>query len=129
MSENLPENRADPVNQDAADWEDAGLPAQEDSTEDVALPADEPVAMDEFGTTGTEREAGEPLDVALSREEPDVGQRPRDEESHAPRLVAEDEGIRPDEDETMVARDAGYDQGAYSPEEQAIHEQDESDMP
>lgn len=60
------------MNQQASDWEAAGLPAQEDSTEDQSLPADEPMGLDDFGTTGTEEEAGEPLDRALAREEPDT---------------------------------------------------------
>ncbi|MFC7330122.1 DUF5709 domain-containing protein [Marinactinospora rubrisoli] len=126
MSENTPEHHADPVNPDAADWEDAGLPAQEDSTEDTALPGDGPVAMDEFGTTGTERESGEPLDVALSREEPE--EEPyRAEEDHTGRLVAPDEGAAPDEEPESVAEDTGYDRGGYSAEEQAVHERDESE--
>ncbi|PSL00657.1 hypothetical protein CLV63_101131 [Murinocardiopsis flavida] len=68
----MTENREDPVNQQASDWEAAGLPAQEDSTEDQALPSDEPIGLDDFGTTDTEEEAGEPLDRALAREEPDT---------------------------------------------------------
>ena len=75
MSTHGDDRRGDPVNPDARDWEEAGLPAQEDATEDQPLPdpdREQPTQMDEVGSTGTEREAGEPLDQALARGEPDA---------------------------------------------------------
>ncbi|MBV2363629.1 DUF5709 domain-containing protein [Streptomonospora nanhaiensis] len=144
MTENHPEEHpADPINEDAADWEEAGLPAQEDSTEDLILPAEEPVAMDEVGSTGTEKEAGEPLDEALARDEPDVPgalgstaqpadqlpNRGPEEDPEGVRLVESDEGVREDSEDTMVAREAGVDRAAYSAEEAAVREEEESDLP
>ncbi|TQN32274.1 hypothetical protein FHX37_2224 [Haloactinospora alba] len=139
MTERNPDGHGDPVNEEAADWEEAGLPAQEDSTEDQTLPGDRPSAMSEFGSAGTEREAGEPLDTALSRDQPDTrgarGSAARVEEERTPqspddqeegmRLVAEDEGVRRDEEDTLIAEDAGEDRGAHTPEEQAVHERHE----
>ncbi|RNL87436.1 DUF5709 domain-containing protein [Halostreptopolyspora alba] len=137
MEEKRPDE--DPINDEAADWEGAGLPAQEDSTEEQALPRDEPASMGEYGTAGTEKEAGEPLDRALGRERADVagvadsGAPPHGTSRHAPaggrdrgmRLVEEDEGIREDREETLIAQDAGEDRGAYTPEEQALHTEEE----
>ncbi len=133
----------DPINDSAADWEGAGLPAQEDSTEEQALPHDEPTSMDEDGSGGTEKEAGEPLDAALARERADTEEEagdsapPHTSPRHAPaggedqgmRLVEEDAGLREDREETLVAEDAGEDRGAYTPEEQAIHTEDEQPGP
>lgn len=39
-----------------------------------AVPGDEPVAVESFGTTTAEQEQGEPLDRRLAAEEPDVGE-------------------------------------------------------
>ncbi|MDT0303669.1 DUF5709 domain-containing protein [Streptomonospora wellingtoniae] len=146
MSENRPEENeppADPVNETAADWEEAGLPAQEDTTEDQALPGRVPAAIDESGSTGTEKESGEPLDEALAREQPDVpgalGSTARPAEASPPpgpeqdtggvRIVESDEGVREDREDSMVARDAGADRRAYSAEESAVREEDESEEP
>ncbi|GAB3212460.1 DUF5709 domain-containing protein [Marinactinospora thermotolerans] len=135
MTEKQPDQRTEPINNTAADWENDALPAQEDSTEDLILPNERPQAMDEFGTTGTEKEAGEPLDVALSREEPDFGETRPDPEGDidadpaAERLVAEDEGVREDDEDELVAGDAGFDRGAYSAEEQAVREREDPDLP
>lgn len=156
MSENHPEENEypeDPVNETAADWEEAGLPAQEDSTEDQPLPDRVPTALDESGSTGTEKESGipfeksgEPLDEALSREQPDVpgavGSTARTADEFPPpgpenetggvRVVETDEGVREDHEGTMIARDPGTDRQAYSAEESAVHEEseaEESDLP
>jgi hypothetical protein len=43
-----------------------------DGQEGIVLPRDHPVAADEYGTTADEQHRGEPLDLRLSREEPDV---------------------------------------------------------
>lgn len=65
--------------------EDHGVPDYADDTttafdeadhprfeEPAAMPADEPQAVDEYGTTSEETRAGEPLAGKLSREEPPV---------------------------------------------------------
>ncbi|GLU48073.1 DUF5709 domain-containing protein [Nocardiopsis ansamitocini] len=124
MSENREDPREDPINAQDSDWEDAGLPALEDSTEDTVLPGERPIAMNEFGTTGTEREAGEPLDTALAREEPDVWNRhgldPKggvDADPAAGRLTAEDDG---GDSSDLIAEEDGADGGGYSAEEEAV---------
>ncbi|MDA8370523.1 MAG: hypothetical protein M0026_11755 [Nocardiopsaceae bacterium] len=113
-----PGHPGDPINADASDWEEAGRPSQEDSTEDQIVPADRewPLAMDEFGTTGTEKEAGEPLDVALSRDRLDT--------SHAGGSTArsEDEVPPPGPEDRLERREA------HSAEEQAVREVDDSEL-
>ena len=67
------------------DPESHGIPAYADDTSDAyddanhprfdnpaQLPADEPLAVDEFGTTAEEQRQGEGLDRRLAREEPDI---------------------------------------------------------
>ncbi|WP_046469080.1 DUF5709 domain-containing protein [Allosalinactinospora lopnorensis] len=139
MDEKYTENSEDPINDEAVDWEEAGLPAQEDSTEDQPLPSDRPSAMGEHGSGGTEKEAGESLDTALSRNRPDTPEAtgsaaptgtgrhgpPADEQVAGTRLVEEDEGIREDEEKALTAEDVGEDRGAYSPEEQAVRTEEE----
>jgi hypothetical protein len=130
-----PERRPedDPVHAEAADWEEAGLPAQEDATEDHPLPGAGPTAMSEDGAGGTEREAGEPHEVALSRERPDAGagEDPQGlvEPEHTgepgtadptARLVEPDEGVRPDTEKDVVAEERSEDRGALSAEEDAV---------
>src|SRR5919199_4341132 len=74
-------------------YEDEGLPATDnalpgkqitgDPQDDIPVPGETPLAVDEYGTTAAEQAAGEPLDLRLSREEPDVldsvDAEPRDE--------------------------------------------------
>lgn len=60
-----------------------GIPSVEEITEDVLLtgdplegdmpPLDRPQAVKDWGTTASEQLGGEPLDVRLARQEPDVG--------------------------------------------------------
>ncbi|KUP96776.1 hypothetical protein [Thermobifida cellulosilytica] len=118
-SEEAPHDRAeDPIHALDSDFEDAGQPALADTTEDTVLPGDRPVAMDEFGTTGTDKEAGEPLDTALSREEPDVWTReaePGQEGADVDFPAAE----RP------PSEDAGLDRGGLGPEERAVRVREE----
>lgn len=95
----MTENHEDPINAEAVDWDADGLPEQEDATEDQVLPAEEPTAMGEFGSTGTEKEAGEPLDDALAREEPDVPGAGEDEPD--PRS-AEEAAIREEENPPLI---------------------------
>lgn len=135
MTENAPERRPadDPVNVTDIDWEEAGLPEQEDTTEDQPLPTEEPVAMEEHGTRGTDKEAGEPHEQAVARERGDVdapGEPPQlAEPEHAgeegtpepaARLVAEDEGVRADTEKDLAADDVSADRGALSSEEDAV---------
>lgn len=135
MTENMPERRPgdDPVHYSGADWEEAGLPAQEDDTQDMPLPSEDPVAMGEHGSRGTEREAGEPHGEALARERPDIGAgadaRVVAEPEHtgepgtpdpAARLVEADEGVRTDTEPELLAEDAPADRGGLTAEEEAV---------
>lgn len=116
-------------------FEDAGLPDLEaglpgkritgDTQDDMPVPGDEPMAVDDFGTTAAEQREGEPLDLRLSREEPDVigdvlGDEPDDERA-AGRIVETDEGAGPDLEPDAVGFDVGTDSGGMSAEEQALH--------
>jgi hypothetical protein len=126
-------------------FEDEGLASQEpglagkritgDPQDDFVVPADDPVAVDDYGTTAAEQEAGEPLDLRLSREEPDLLERadrapdfsesadnpfPADPEERVGRLVETDEGARTDDEPDAVAYDVGTDSGGFTAEERAM---------
>jgi hypothetical protein len=136
----------------ASPFEDAGLPDLEaglpgkritgDTQDDMPVPGDEPMAVDDFGTTAAEQREGEPLDLRLSREEPDViGEvladepgdaladeagdeldgEPDDDERAAGRIVETDEGAGPDLEPDAVGFDVGTETGGMSAEEQALH--------
>lgn len=127
-------------------YEDEGLPATDnalpgkqitgDAQDDIPVPGDTPTAVDDFGTTAAEQAEGEPLDLRLSREEPDVlaaldtdasaepdsdQPYPADREELVGRLVEPDEGGRTDDEPTMIAYDADTDNGGFSAEERAMH--------
>jgi hypothetical protein len=104
------------------------------------LPADRSAPGDEYGTTEAEARAGEPLDMLLAEEEPDIdpyAQAEREDEEadseeelleeedlpdpRAGRLVAEDEGAHPYAEADLVANDVGIDAGAAGAEEAAVH--------
>ncbi|WP_304451451.1 hypothetical protein [Nocardiopsis sp. YSL2] len=108
MGENTPERRQDPINPDEADWEEAGLPAQEDTTEDSALPTDRdgPAALGGTADAYTS-EGGRSLDEASAQEVPD---HPEAGGSAAP-------------NEREAAGRGREERGAaHSAEEQAVHE-------
>jgi len=76
-----------------------------DGPDPAALPRDRddgPLAMDEYGTTPAEQRRGEPLDLRLSREEPDV----------TPDTLAPLRDAGPDE---PPGADAGLDEGPVDP--------------
>lgn len=112
-------------------FEDAGLPDLEaglpgkritgDTQDDMPVPGDEPMAVDDFGTTAAEQREGEPLDLRLSREEPDVIGDVLADEDAAGRIVETDEGAGPDLEPDAVGFDVGTDSGGMSAEEQALH--------
>jgi hypothetical protein len=84
-----PSDRLEPtgIRQPPADAESDGIPYYaDDSTtaydeadrprfndSPAALPADEPLAVDDFGTTPSEARQGNSLDARLAQEEPDIG--------------------------------------------------------
>jgi hypothetical protein len=127
------------------DIEDEGVLDASDTLDDdrVSDPLDVGISAadrwhgaNRFGTTAAEQRAGEPLDLRLAEEEPDVDpyagvgtysdsgededestRRGYDREPRAGRLVAEDDRGAVD----AVADDVGIDGGAASAEEAAVH--------
>ncbi|MDH2390254.1 DUF5709 domain-containing protein [Streptomyces sp. HNM0663] len=104
-------------------------------------PPERPLAVEAYGTTGTEQLRGETLDQRLAREQPDgsgagpeedgdgIGDLPGGEgeplddeagEVRAGRLTRPDDPT-PRRPSDLVARDVGVDGGAASAEEAAMH--------
>jgi hypothetical protein len=125
--------------------EDEGIPDMQDGTpqqqwandpQEQPVPGDEPIALDDYGTTADEQREPESLDGRLAREEPaeDVTSDPGGsadpegsttaeypEEGGGPvRGVAPDQGVAPDTEKDMIAKDVGPDTGGYGPEERAL---------
>jgi hypothetical protein len=105
-----------------------------DVQEEIAVPGETPVAVNDFGTTAAEEIAGESLDGRLAREVPersadtpadesaDADQPyPEDRDERAGRIVETDEGARADDEADAVAHDVGTDKGGFSAEERAMH--------
>lgn len=114
----------------------AGKRITGDPQDDLPVAGEQPLAVDDYGTTALEQSLGEPLDVRLAREEPElletappvVSDRegidnpyPADREEQVGRIVQNDEGARDDTETDMVAIDVGTDQGGFSAEERAMH--------
>ncbi|MFB9837580.1 DUF5709 domain-containing protein [Actinoallomurus acaciae] len=100
-----------------------GYPEQQwaEDPQQAPVPGDEPVAVEDFGTTAEEQRAGESLDGRLSREEPDVDAAGATEIPRgAGRLVQQDEGVRDDIESEEIAEDVGPDTGGFTAEEAAI---------
>lgn len=106
-----------------------------DPQEEMAVPAERPIASTDWGTTALEEVEGEPMDHRLAREEPDMLARadqpadysddadqpyPEDRDERAGRLVDIDEGARADTEPDAVALDVGTDLGGFSAEERAM---------
>lgn len=83
-----------------------------------------------WGTTLEEEREGEPLDMRLAEEEPDISIDDPDEsvEPRAGRLVAPDEGAHNADEEDEIAFDVGKAGYAASAEEAAVHLVDEDDL-
>jgi len=81
------------------------------------------LAADRYGVTAEEQRHGEPLDLRLSEEEPDVGPEGATGPPDRPagRIVEEDEGARSDVEKDAVALDVGHDGGDQTAEEAAMH--------
>jgi hypothetical protein len=105
-----------------------------DPQDDMPVPGDKPVAVNDFGTTAWEEQHGEPLDQRLQREEPDLDGTtapdtsdgadmpyPTDHEERVGRIVETDEGAREDDEATVIATDVGTDLGGFTAEERAMH--------
>ena len=107
-----------------------------DTQDEISVPGDRAVAVNDFGTTVAEQQAGEPLDLRLAREEPDSAARaadtapdmsedadnpyPVDREERVGRIVETDEGAREDTEADVVALDVGTDNGGFTAEERAM---------
>lgn len=121
-------------------WDDVARPRPEDSHR--SLPADEPIAVDDFGVSAQESHREEPLSARLMREEPDVSpssgaEADEDTPASVPsadlnepipgsvgRLVAPDEGVREDDEGQSIGYDTGEGEG-LSAEEAAMREEPE----
>lgn len=135
---------ADPYEEEGLPATDNALPGKQitgDPQDDMVVPGDEPTAVDDYGTTAAEQLEGEPLDLRLSREEPEVlsaAGRPAsaDPESDDPypvdpdervgRIVQPDEGARADTEPDLVGTEVGTDGGGFSAEERAMHVEPET---
>ncbi|MFI7033235.1 DUF5709 domain-containing protein [Microbispora rosea] len=140
-------------------FEDEGIPDLQEGTpgqqwaedpQEMPLPGDRPLGLDEYGTTPNEMREGESIGGRLSREVPDADVRfgtepgtgdPADyvtvdpaqpgrygtaEPGQAGRLVDPDGGMGVDTEKDMIAEDVGPDLGGYTAEEQAMHVEDET---
>lgn len=140
-------------------FEDEGIPDLQEGTpgqqwaedpQEMPLPGDRPLGLDEYGTTPNEMREGESMGGRLSREVPDVDVRsgtepgtgdPADyatvnpaqpgrygtaEPGQAGRLVDPDGGMGVDTEKDMIAEDVGPDLGGYTAEEQAMRVEDET---
>ena len=143
MASRIPDP-ADPFEEEGLASQEPGLAGKRitgDPQDDMPVPGDEPTAVDDFGTTAAEEREGEPLDLRLSREEPDLGARasapgddsefadqpyPEDKDERVGRIVESDEGARADDEPDAVALDVGTDQGGFSAEERAMHVEPEA---
>lgn len=95
-------------------------------------PPDRDPGTDRWGTTALEEAEGEPLDVRLAEEEPDVFEQDApldDADPRAGRLVAPGGEIGEDTEKDEIATDVGFAGSAASAEEAAIHVVDEDDAP
>jgi hypothetical protein len=105
-----------------------------DAQDEAPVPAERPLAVDDYGTTAAEEAAGEPLAGKLRREEPDLRADqpadespdadqpyPQDRDERVGRIVEPDEGAREDTEAAAVAADVGTDLGGFSAEERAMH--------
>jgi hypothetical protein len=128
--------------------DDEGVLEPEDTLDDRGVdsafdegysPPERPLGATHHGVTAAEQRAGEPLDLRLSEEEPELGVEegdgigdypdngePIDPEagrSRSGRLVSHDPGVplEPGEDADLWASDVGIDGGAASAEEAAMH--------
>ena len=138
MSSRIPDP-ADPFEEEglaSPDPEYAAKRITGDPQEEIAVPAEQPIAVTDYGTTQAEEATEEPLDQRLAREEPDMAERagvdadespdadqpyPEDPEERVGRIVETDEGARADDEATAVAHDVGTDKGGFSAEERAMH--------
>ncbi len=129
-AEGIPDDGDNTASQEASGQDAYGLEPPDDMAS----------ALDDYGTTAAEMHDGEPLDVRLAREEPEVlasAGTDADESEGADnpfneragqgvgRLVEPVVGAHGAGDAEMTAEDVGTDLGGYSAEESAMHMQPE----
>jgi hypothetical protein len=115
MDDAYPQRVSDPAttglpeyaDDDSTAYDDVESVRIADGRDPTALPADRddgPVAIDELGTTAEEQRHGEPLEAALSREEPDPGPDrigdirdvgPDDQPEDTDELILDEESVDP----------------------------------
>ncbi|MFL6239160.1 MAG: DUF5709 domain-containing protein [Actinomycetes bacterium] len=130
MTSRIPEPESPLEEEGIPDLSDAlpGKAITGDAQEEDPVPRDFPVAVEDYGTTAAEQRAGEPLDLRVERELPDVTTAPTDDpypdDSDRPigRLVADREGGT-NKEQDFEAHSVGSDGGGYAPEERAMHEE------
>jgi hypothetical protein len=147
--ERVPGDR--PEDEGFPDTADDATPERRDvpDPQEMPLPGEYPVGVDEFGTTAEEELEGETLDQRLAREvhdeEPIDPTIPRDEDEpdetvediegalpvsaddelrSVGQLVEEDEGVREDTEKDNVALEDPLGPGGLGPEDQALHRAD-----
>jgi hypothetical protein len=101
-----------------------GTPESLDEPEETRWdPPDREPKNTKWGTTLEEEREGEPLDMRLAEEEPDVSvdEVGDPDTDRAGRLVAPDEGAHEDQESDVIATDVGRAGFAASAEEAAIH--------
>ena len=139
MSQIPPERRPedDPVHSSDLDWEEAGLPAQEDSTEGEPLPDTEPSPVTDRGNIDSERVTTASHDEALARERPEAafqfGPQRVAEPEHTDEVgtpnptarVVESDEAEPDKGQDVLAEDVTEDRAALTPEEESVRVQRE----
>ncbi|OLB64964.1 MAG: hypothetical protein AUI10_08900 [Actinobacteria bacterium 13_2_20CM_2_72_6] len=87
MDDSYPKRVSDPAadgipeyaDDDSTAWDDVESARAADGPDPYPVPGDRedgPAAMDEYGTTPDEQRRGEPIDLRLAREEPDVSADP-----------------------------------------------------
>ena len=140
MSSRIPDP-ADPFEEEGLASPDPDYGAKRvtgDPQEEMAVPAERPIAVTDFGTTLDEERTDEPLDQRLAREEPELSAAgraddspgsdqpyPEDRDERVGRIVESDEGARADDEKDAVAHSVGTDQGGFSAEERAMHIEEE----
>jgi hypothetical protein len=118
--------------------EDEGIPDLQDGTpgqqwasdpQQQPVPGDEPMAVDEYGTTAEEQREPESLNGRLAREEAEPTA-PGAAAAAEPvaRVVEPDQGAAPDTEKDMIADEVGPDAGGYGPEERAVHIEDPNEL-
>lgn len=108
-----------------------GTPESLDEPQETLYdPPDRAPQNTRWGTTLEEEREGEPLDLRLSEEEPDISPDDPDEsvEPRAGRLVAPDEGVRDTDEPDEIGYDVGRAGFASSAEEAAVHLVDENEL-